>query len=486
MVDRRRWLALIPLGLGTLIVVLDGTVLSVSLPSIRKDLGFDESSLTWVVNAYMLAYGSLLLLSGRLGDIYGPRKLFLCGVSLFTVASLICGFASTQALLILGRALQGFGGSVMTAVSLALAMSMFSAIGERARVIAILGFVGVAGGSIGVVLGGIVTSVLGWHWVFLINGPIGVLVSALCFSLLPVANTSLKTQRVDIWGAVTITASLGTALYAVASAGEANFLSARTLGLLACSLVLLAAFLIIEVRVPMPLMPLDVLKNRSLAVATIICGLSSLGALSWSYMSTLYMGGLLGYSPLRISLVFLPASIVGAVFSLGLSAKLISGLGVRWSVGGGLLLGTMGLLLFAGAIANGATAKELLLCMILVGIGGSVASNALSVAIMSDVPMSEVGLASGIINTVSLMAGTIGLAIFARVAGSHASHLLASGASNGAAMAGGYRIAFVANAACAFLAAIAGAALLRTRLQDANEAVPAGVATVAVPESLSD
>lgn len=475
--DRRRWLALIPLGLGTLIVVLDGTVLNVSLPSIRRDLGFDENSLTWVVNAYVLAYGSLLLLGGRLADIFSPRRLVLCGISFFTVASVLCGLAETKAQLILGRALQGLGGSVLAAATPALMMTMFSALGERSRVLAILGVVGIAGSTIGVVVGGLVTSALGWHWVFLINGPMGVLLYILCVSLVPVTNTALKAQRIDIWGAVTITTSLGTALYAVENGGEVHFFSARTLGLLGCSLALLAAFLIIETRVSEPLMPLHVWKKRIFAVANIICVLSSVGASSCGYMITLYMGGVLGYSPFRISLVFLPAGIVGAVFALGLSAKLISALGIRWSVSGGLLLGTLGLVLFAGAIANGATANGLLLCLILTAIGSSVAFNALSLAIMGDVPKSELGLASGVINTISLMAASIGLAIFVSVARSHASHLLASGASNGPAMGGGYQIAFVTNAVCVFLAALVAAALLRTKTPDGSETI----ATAASP-----
>ena len=478
--DRRRWLALIPLGLGTLIVVLDGTVLNVSLPSIRRDLGFDEGSLTWVVNAYVLAYGSLLLLGGRLGDIFSPRRLVLCGISFFTVASVLCGLAETKAELILGRALQGLGGSVMAAASPALTMTLFSAVGERSRVLAILGVVGITGTTIGVVVGGLVTSALGWHWVFLINGPMGVLLYISCVSLIPVKKAAFKAQRIDIWGAATITASLATALYAVQNGGEVNFLSARTLGLLGCSLALLAAFVIIETRVSVPLMPLHVWKKRTFAVGNILCILSSLGGSSSGYMATLYMGGVLGYSPLRISLVFLPAGIVGAVFALGLSAKLISALGTRWSVSGGLLLGTLGLVLFSGAIANGATANGLLFCLILTAIGSSVAFNALSVAIIGEVPTSELGLASGVINTISLMAASMGLAIFANVARSHASHLLASGASNGPAMGGGYQIAFVTNAVCVFLAALVAAVFLRTNTPDGAEATAVAASSAPV------
>lgn len=475
--DWRRWLALIPLGLGTLIVALDSTVLNISLPSIRKDLGFDENSLTWVVNAYVLAYGSLLLLSGRLADIYGPRKLFRWGIVLFTIASLVCGVASTQTVLILGRLLQGIGGSVMTAVSLTLAVSLFSATAERTKAIATIGFVGVIGGSVGLVVGGVVTSMLGWHWVFLLNGPIGVLVYVACVALLPVTGAPSETQRVDIWGAVTVTASLLTALYTVSSAGRLGFITVRTLGLLGCSLVLLVAFLLIEMRVSVPLMPLHIFKKRSLVVANVVCVLSSAAAAPWSYLTTLYMGGVLGYGPLRISLVFLPSSIVGAVFALGLSAKLVSELGVRWSVGGGLLLGALGLVLFAVVTGTGATMQELLLCMILVGIGAGVGFNALSVAVLTDVPTSEAGLASGIVNTTSLMGGAIGLAILASVASSHTGGLLAAGAKNGAAMAGSYRIAFLAGAACVSVAALLGATFLRSKVPDGDRESSAVVQT---------
>jgi MFS family permease len=478
--DWRRWLALIPLGFGTLIVVIDGTVMNVSLPSIRRDLGFDESSLTWVVNAYVLPYGSLLLLGGRLADIFNPRRLVLCGIAFFTVASVFCGLAETKTQLILGRALQGLGGSVLAAATPALTMTMFSALGERSRVLAILGVVSIAGSTIGVVVGGLVTSALGWHWVFLINGPMGVLLYILCVLLVPGTNTALQARRIDIWGAVTITTSLGIALYAVENGGEVILFSVRTLGLLGCSLALLAVFLIIETRVSEPLMPLHVWKKRIFTVANIICVLSSLGGSSWGYMTTLYMGGVLGYSPFRISLLFLPAGIVGAVFSLSLSAKLISALGIRWSVSGGLLLGMLGQVLFAGAIAYVATASGLLPGLILTAIGSSVAFNALSVAIIGDVRTNELGLASGVINTISLMAASIGLAVFASVARSHSSHLLASGASNGTAMGGGYQIAFVINAVCVFLAALVGAALLRTKTADGSETIAAAASPAPV------
>src|SRR5690349_8449687 len=253
--SRKRWWALIVLCLGVLMIVLDTTIVNVALPSIRTDLHFTETSLVWVVNAYMLTFGGFLLLGGRLGDIYGHRKLFLLGITLFTLASLACGLSTTQTMLIAARAIQGVGGAVVSAVSLSLIMSMFTEAGERAKAMGVYGFVCAAGGSVGLLLGGVLTSALNWHWIFLVNLPIGAAVYALCVGLLPHSKVEGTHQKLDIAGAITVTASLMLAVYAVVNGNEAGWTSTQTLGLLAAAVILLIVFIITELRISTPLMP---------------------------------------------------------------------------------------------------------------------------------------------------------------------------------------------------------------------------------------
>ena len=319
----KRWLAFYVLCLGVLMIVLDTTIVNVALPSIRADLGFSETSLVWVVNAYMVTFGGFLLLGGRLGDLYGHRKLFLLGITLFTLASAACGMANMQALLITARAVQGLGGAVVSAVSLSLIMNLFTAPGERAKAMGVYGFVCAGGGSIGVLLGGLLTDALSWHWIFLVNLPIGVAVYALCVSLLPDGRGHAHGERLDVAGAVTVTSALMLAVYAIVNGNEAGWTSMQTLGLLAAAAALLAIFLGIESRVRDPLMPLGLFRLRNVAVTNVIGVLWSAAMFAWFFISALYMQLVLSYSPLQVGLTFLPANLIMAAFSLGLSAKLV-------------------------------------------------------------------------------------------------------------------------------------------------------------------
>ncbi|HYX75646.1 MAG TPA: MFS transporter, partial [Gaiellaceae bacterium] len=268
--SRTRWLALYTLCLASLMIVLDVTVVNVALPSIRQDLGFSETSLAWVVNAYLLTYGGFLLLGGRLGDLYGHRRLFLAGISLFTVASLLCGLSTTQGMLIAARTVQGLGGAVASAVSLSLMMTLFTEPAERAKAMGIFGFVAAGGGSIGVLVGGVLTDVLNWHWIFLINFPIGVLVVLLALRLLPGERGPIVSQRLDVAGAVTVTAALMLAVYAIVNGNQNGWTSAETLGMLGAAAALLVAFLVIESRVSAPLVPLRLFKLRNIAVSNVV------------------------------------------------------------------------------------------------------------------------------------------------------------------------------------------------------------------------
>ena len=279
----KRWWALTLLCLGELMIVLDTTIVNVALPSIRADLGFTETSLVWVVNAYMLTYGGFLLLGGRLGDLYGQRRLFLLGITLFTLASLACGLAGSQAPLVIARAVQGVGGAVVSAVALSLIMNLFTEPTDRAKAMGVYGFVCAGGGSIGVLLGGLLTSTLSWHWIFLVNLPIGIAVYALCLTLLPDDRAGATGEPLDVAGAVTITSSLMLAVYAIVNGNEAGWASMQTLGLLAAALALLASFLVIEAKVSHPLMPLGLFKLRSVAVSNIVGTLWAAAMFAWFF-----------------------------------------------------------------------------------------------------------------------------------------------------------------------------------------------------------
>src|SRR5471032_1701800 len=461
----KRWLALIVLCLGMLMIVLDTTIVNVALPSIAADLGFTETSLVWVVNAYMLTFGGCLLLGGRLGDLYGHRKLFLGGITLFTLASLACGLANSQPLLICARAVQGLGGAVVSAVSLSLIMNLFTEPGERAKAMGVFGFVGGGGGSIGVLLGGILTNQLSWHWIFLVNLPIGIAVYALCLALLPAARGNAHGERLDVAGAVTVTAALMLAVYAVVNGNEAGWTSVQTLGLLFTALVLLAVFLVIEARVQHPLMPLGLFRLRNVAVANMVGVLWAAAMFAWFFISALYLQRVLGYGPLQIGLAFLPANLIMAFFSLGISARVVMRFGLRLPLAVGLLVAACGLVLFARAPVNGNFVYDVLPGMIMLGFGAGIAFNPMLLAAMSDVDPSESGLASGIVNTAFMMGGALGLAVLASLAASRTDTLTSNGDSNIVALTGGYHIAFLVGALFAIAAAIIGAALLRTAPQ---------------------
>ena len=475
--SHKRWLALYVLCLGVLMIVLDTTIVNVALPSIREDLGFTETSLVWVVNAYMLTFGGFLLLGGRLGDLYGHRKLFLLGITLFTIASLACGLSNSQTLLIVARAVQGLGGAVVSAVALSLIMNLFTEPAERAKAMGIYGFVCAGGGSIGVLLGGVLTSAFNWHWIFLVNLPIGVAVYALCLVLLPGGRGQAENGRLDIAGAATVTSSLMLAVYAIVNGNEAGWTSVQSIGLLATAAVLLAIFLGIEARVRAPLMPLGLFRLRNVATANVVGVLWAAAMFAWFFISALYMQLVLGYSALQVGLGFLPANLIMAVFSLGISARLVMRFGLRLPLATGLLLAAAGLLLFARAPVDGNFVIDVLPGMLLLGLGAGIAFNPVLLAAMSDVKPEEAGLASGVVNTSFMMGGALGLAVLASLAAARASSLLSSGADSVIALNGGYHLAFLIGAVFAATAALLGALLMRAGGQmpadDGEEAMAA-------------
>ena len=470
--DRRtRWFALLVLCAGDLMIVLDSTIVNVALPSIQADLGFSGTALAWVVNAYLLTFGGFLLLGGRLGDLFGHRRLFLIGIAFFTAASIACGLSTTQGLLVAARAIQGLGGAVVSAVALSLIMNLFTEPAERAKAMGVFGFVLAGGGSIGVLLGGVLTDLLSWHWIFLVNVPIGAIVYALCLKLLPAERGTAAGGRLDVAGAVTVTVSLMLAVYAIVNGNDKGWTSVQTLGLLAAAAVLMAIFLVIESRVRAPLVPLGIFRLRNVATANVVGILWAAAMFSWFFMSALYLQKVLGYTPLKVGLAFLPANLIMGAFSLGLSAKLVMRFGFRAPLATGLMLAAAGLALFARAPVDGTFLVDVLPSMILLGFGAGMAFNPVLLAAMSDVEPSESGLASGVVNTSFMMGGALGLAILASLAASRTDSLSASGDGALAALNGGYHLAFLAGAAFAVAAAAIGGVFLRTKTASAQEAV---------------
>ncbi len=452
----KRWPALILLCLGELMIVLDTTIVNVALPSIQADLHFSETALVWVVNAYMLTFGGFLLLGGRLGDLYGHRRLFLAGIVLFTLASLACGLANTQALLIAARAVQGLGGAVVSAVALSLIMALFTEPAERAKAMGVYGFVCAGGGSVGVLLGGVLTSALNWHWVFLVNLPLGVVIYAACLRLLPDGRGQAHGQRLDVAGAVTITTSLMLAVYAIVNGNGVGWTSTQTLVLLATAAALFALFITIESRVTAPLVPLGLFRSRNLSVSNVVGVLWSAAMFAWFFVSALYMQLVLGYSAMQVGLAFLPSNIIMAVFSLGLSAKMVMRWGIRVPLAGGLLLAAIGLALFARAPVGGDLWLDVLPGMLLLGLGAGMALNPLLLVAMDGVRPADSGLASGVVNTSFMMGGALGLAVLASLADARTDTLRASGVAAVSALNNGYQLAFLVGAVFAVVAATLG------------------------------
>ena len=458
MSDRNRWLALYMLCAGELMIVLDTTVVNVALPSIQADLGFSEAALVWVVNAYMVTYGGLLLLGGRLGDLYGRRRLFLMGTTLFTAASLACGLANSQELLIAARAVQGVGGAVVSAIAMSLIMGLFSEPGERAKAMGIFGFVCAGGGSVGVLAGGLLTSALGWESVFLVNLPVGIAVYAFCMKLLPKDEAGVG-GALDITGAVTVTAASMAAIYGIVNGDSL---------LVVAGAVLFAVFLAVQTRASHPLMPLRLFRVRSVSLANGVGVLWAAAMFAWFFLSALYMQHVLGYDPMQIGLAFLPANLIMAVFSIWLSAKLVMRFGLRLPIVGGMLLAAAGLALFAFAPVDGQFAVHVLPGMVLLGFGAGLAFNPVLLAAMSDAAPEDAGLASGLVNTSFMMGGALGLAVLASVAAARSAGLQAGGMEAIAALNAGYQVAFLLGAMFAAGAGVFGYLVIRARMPEAG------------------
>jgi EmrB/QacA subfamily drug resistance transporter len=459
--DRARWSALYVLCLGSLMIVLDSSIVNVALPSVRSDLGFSAATLAWVVNAYTLTFGGFLLLAGRLGDLYGNRRVFLAGVAGFTSASLLCGLAGSATWLVIGRGVQGLAGAVVSAIALSLTMSLFTTPADRAKAMGVFGFVMSSGGAIGVLLGGVLTGLLSWHWIFLVNLPVGIAVVALSLRLLPAGGERTGGRRLDVAGAVTVTGALVLATSGVLGTAESGWTSARTLVQLGAAAVLLAVFAAIELRVREPLVRFGLLRSRNLVVAN-VCGVLWAGSMfAWFFFAALYLQQVLGYGALEVGLAFVPACVIMGVLSLKVSDRLVLRFGIRLTFVVGLALAASSLLLFARAPLGGHYATDVLPSMLLLGVGGGIAFNPLLLAAMGDVGPEDAGLASGVMNTAFMMGGALGLGVLASLAAGRTSGLLAAGSAQLAALRGGYSLAF----GCGGVAALAAAALVGSLLR---------------------
>ncbi len=447
MTDRQRWIALYVLCVGVLMIVLDATVVNVALPSIQNDLGFSQSSLAWVINAYLIAFGSLLLLAGRFGDMIGRRTVFLVGLVVFTGASLTCGLARSQEMLVAARFVQGVGGAMTSAVVLGMIVTMFPQPAEQAKAIGVYGFVASAGGSVGLLAGGVLTQALDWHWIFFINVPIGIATGVVALRLLARDQGIGFGAGADIPGAALITSALMLGVYTiVAPAAKYGWGAARTLELGAVSLALLGAFVLRQARARNPLIPLRIFRSRNVSGANVVQMLMVAGMFGVFFLGALYLQRVLGYDALEIGLAFLPATLVMGLLSLRYSERLIMRFGARTMLFPGLILIAAGLLLFARAPVHGHYLTDVLPTMLLFGIGIGASFPSLMTLAMSGATREDAGLASGLVNTSAQVGGALGLAVLATLSATRTEHLLAGGSSTAAALVGGYHLAFLVGA----------------------------------------
>jgi EmrB/QacA subfamily drug resistance transporter len=460
--DRRRWLALVVICFGQFMVVLDGTIVNVALPAIQRELHFTQADLTWVVNAYLITFGSLLLLAGRAGDLVGRKKVFLAGVVLFTAASVLCGFAQDPASLVAARFLQGAGAALSTGVILALIVTGFPKPMERAQAMSVFTFVIAGGGSIGLLAGGVLTEWMNWHWIFFINLPIGIATFISGAVLIDETEGIGLRQGVDIIGSVLVTAAMVLGVYSIVTAAEYGWVSAHTLGFGGAALVLLASFLVLEGRLANPIMPLRILRIRSLIGASVARAMLATGMFATFFLGTLYLQQVRGYSAIGTGLAFLPWSVSLGILSLGITANLMRRFGPRRTLIPGMVAIVCALTLMARAGADASYFPELFGAYLLFGIGAGTSFMPLITIAMSEVPARDAGLASGIANVTMQISAAIGLAALGTISTDHSRALAAQGYSLSSALTGGYQLSFGIAAACVAVGLLVVLVVLRS------------------------
>jgi EmrB/QacA subfamily drug resistance transporter len=460
--DRTRWLALYVLCAGMLMIVLDATIVNVALPSIQDDLGFSQNNLAWVINAYMIPFGGLLLLAGRMGDLLGQRRVFLFGLAIFTTASLVCAISQGQEMLVGARFVQGIGGALASAVILGMIVTMFPEPAAQAKAIGVYGFVASAGGSIGLLLGGVLTDAISWHWIFLINLPIGIAVAYLARRLVANPDGIGLSEGADFPGAFLLTSSLMLGVFTILQINKWGWGDSRTLLLSAISAVLLALFILRQARIANPLMPLRLFRSRNVAGANVLQALLVAGMFGMFFLGALYLGKVLKYTPLQVGLAFLPTTIVMGGLSLGFSEKLIMRFGPRTTLIPGVCLVVVALLLFARTPVDGNYLTDLLPPFLLIGIGVGTSFPAIMTLAMSGATPEDAGLASGLVNTSMQVGGSIGLAVLATLSSERTSSLLADGEGHLQALNSGYHVAYLIGAGLAAAAVAIAVFVLRS------------------------
>ena len=456
-----RWLALAVLCGGTLMIILDQTIVNVALPAIQGDLGFTQSSLAWVVNAYLIPFGGLLLLAGRLGDLVGRKRMFVAGLAVFTVASLLCGLAADPWTLIAARFLQGVGGAMTAAVILGMIVTMFPETGERAKALGVFSFVQAAGGSIGLVAGGVLTQAINWHWIFYVNLPIGAVAAVLAVRVLQPDRGAGLAAGADVVGALLVTAGLMLLVYAIVTTTDHGWGSAHTVGLGATAVALLVWFVGRQARSANPLMPLRLFRSRDVSVGNLVQVLMVAAMFGFQFLSALYLQRVLGYTPIQIGLAILPVAVAIAALSLGPTPRLATRLGARPVLLTGLTFLVVGLSLLGRAPVDGRYLVDILPALLLLGVGFGLAFPTLMTFAMAGVTQADSGLASGLVNTTAQVGGALGLAVLATLATARTDTLLAAGEPTAVALTSGYHLSFGVGVALLVVAVVVAVAGLR-------------------------
>jgi len=458
--ERQRWLALYTLCVGMLMIILDGTIVNVALPSIQDDLGFSQSSLAWVVNAYLIPLGGLLLLSGRIGDLIGRKRVFMVGLAVFVTASALCGFAQSQATLIGARFLQGIGAALTSSVILGMIVTMFPGKREQAKAIGVYSFVAASGASLGLLAGGVLTESINWHWIFFVNLPFGLAAMALATRLIENDEGIGLDKGADVPGAVLITGGLMLAVYTIVEAVDYGWGSLHTLGLGAIAIALIAGFVVRQSRASTPLMPLRVLRSRNVSGANVIQVLMVAGLFGMFFLGALYLQRILGYGPVEVGLAFLPVAMLIAVLSLEVTDKVILRFGPRTTLLAGLSFVLAGLVLFTRVPVDGHYLADILPTMVLFGVGAGLSFPAMVTLAMSGATPEDAGIASGLVNTTQQVGGALGLAVLATLSTGRTNDLLAEGAARAPALVDGYQLAFTVGAGFVAVAIALAATLL--------------------------
>jgi len=466
-----RWLALVVLCAGMLMIVLDATIVNVALPSIRSDLGYTQSSLAWVVNAYLIAFGGVLLLAGRLGDLLGRRRVFLAGLAVFTAASLLCGVSVSQEMLVAARFMQGVGGALASAVILAMIVTMFSEPRERARAIGIYSFVAAGGASIGLLAGGFLTQALNWHWIFLVNIPIGIATAFFALRVLGADRGIGLGKGADMVGALLVTAALLLGVYTIIRTTDFGWGSAHTIGFGAAAIASTIAFVVRESRTANPLVPLRSFRSRNVSGANVVLLLIFAAMFGMFFLGSLFFQRVLGYDPLDIGLAFLPLSLSIAFLSF-VSAPLITRFDARAALLPSLGLMGVGLVSFARVPVEADYLFDVLPSMLPLGVGFGLAFPSLMALGMSAASEHDSGLASGLLMTTQQVGGALGLSVLVSLSAAQTSGLLAASVAEPAALTIGYRLSFAIGAGLVFVALVVAATVLRPAEATKEDAVP--------------